>query len=288
MPHLLSPRKGWENERLASYLLSRFSFVAQPSSVADDLGSDFFCTIFDIAKGPSGYDVLRPLNSFAIQVKSSAGEISMDNKIDYLLRLELPFLIGVVSQSPSAMTIYSAELLPLLFSLFGVPAKLSLLPVEQSEIDRSHWYDDLTSDGGGIRLVCPSVATFRTEDDRPTMAPKVDTLHKICIRTHHNIAARVSEEHIYDVDGKGTFQIVSGPGSAMHFRMNFVKRLGEVFKNLDWILQDGQTDPTWQAEFECFDSFYKALRQLDAWSPMPAFVSVPYLALRQKLERRSK
>jgi hypothetical protein len=58
-------------------------------------------------------------------------------------------------------------------------------------------------------------------------------------------------------DGKGTFEIVSGRGSAMHFRMNFVKRLGEVFKNLDWILQDSPTDPKWQAEFECFDSFYK-------------------------------
>ena len=91
MPHLLGPRKGWENERLASYLLSRFSFVAQPSSVADDLGSDFFCTLFEIVNATSGREVLRPLNSLAIQVKSSAGEISMDNKIDYLMRLELPF-----------------------------------------------------------------------------------------------------------------------------------------------------------------------------------------------------
>ena len=42
MPHLLSPRKGWENENLAAYLLSRFSFIVQPSSIADDVGSDFF------------------------------------------------------------------------------------------------------------------------------------------------------------------------------------------------------------------------------------------------------
>ena len=90
MPHLLAPRKGWENERLASYLLSRFGFVAQPSSVLDDLGSDFFCTNFEIVKTTSGRDALRPLNSFAIQVKSSAEEIEMDNKIDYLQRLELP------------------------------------------------------------------------------------------------------------------------------------------------------------------------------------------------------
>src|SRR6266851_1938733 len=96
--HLLAPRKGWENERLASYLLSRFSFVAQPSTIADDLGSDFFCTIFEIVTGTSGRDSLRPLSSFAIQVKSSVEPVPMDNKIDYLQRLELPFFLGVVSQ----------------------------------------------------------------------------------------------------------------------------------------------------------------------------------------------
>jgi hypothetical protein len=109
MAHLLTPRKGWENEKLASYLLSRFSFVAQPTSVADDLGSDFFCTIFEIHDS-SGTDVLVPRSSFAIQVKSSMSEVSMDNKIDYLDRLQMPFFIGVVTQSPGVMRVYSAEL----------------------------------------------------------------------------------------------------------------------------------------------------------------------------------
>src|SRR5882762_2522416 len=104
MAHLLTPRKGWENEKLASYLLSRFSFVAQPTSVADDLGSDFFCTIFEIHDS-SGTDVLVPRSSFAIQVKSSISEVSMDNKIDYLDRLQMPFFIGVVTQSPGVMRV---------------------------------------------------------------------------------------------------------------------------------------------------------------------------------------
>ena len=57
-----------------------------------------------------------PAKLFTIRVKSSTSEVPVDNKIDYLLRLELPFFIGVVRQSPPAMSIYSAELLPLLFS----------------------------------------------------------------------------------------------------------------------------------------------------------------------------
>jgi hypothetical protein len=283
VPHLLSPRKGWENERLASYLLSRFSFVAQPSSIADDLGSDFFCTLFQIMKADSGHDVLRPLNSFAIQVKSSKDAISMDNKIDYLSRLELPFFVGVVDQVSSSMTVYSAELLPLLFSVFGIPDNLSFRLVDQPGIDPNHLFDDLRPTGGGIRLLCPIVSTFHAQDERSTLSAKVGTLHKICVRAHQNIAARASEEHIFEVDGKGTFQIVAGAGSAMHFRMNFAKRLGEVFKNLDWILHDGPMDELWAAEFNCFEVFYKALEKLPGWSPMPTFVSVPYFALRQKV-----
>jgi hypothetical protein len=60
-----------------------------------------------------------------------------------------------------------------------------------------------------------------------------------------------------------------------------------VFSNLDWILQNGPRDATWDAEFGYFDSLYQTLKKLEGWSPMPAFVAAPYLALKQKLEHRS-
>src|SRR5437879_1396174 len=106
MPHLPTFRVGWENERLASYLLSRISFVAHPASVGDDLGSDFFCTIFEVQTS-SGADELIPRSSFAIQVKSSGSQVSVDNKVDYLMRLEMPYFVGVVNQSHARMEIYS-------------------------------------------------------------------------------------------------------------------------------------------------------------------------------------
>jgi hypothetical protein len=64
---LARPSKRMGERETCVVQLSRFSFVAQPSSVADDLGSDFFCTIFEIVKAASGHDHLRPLSSFAIQ-----------------------------------------------------------------------------------------------------------------------------------------------------------------------------------------------------------------------------
>ena len=232
MAHLLAPRKGWENEKLAAYLLSRFSFVAQPTSIADDLGSDFFCTIFQINE-VSGRDALMPRSSFAIQVKSSVSEVSVDNKIDYLGRLEIPFFIGVVSQSPPEMSVYSAELLPLLFSEHGPPTRLWLTPVAMSDFDPNSYYQ--LAGPLEIRLRCPMVLTLSIDDDRSTLAPKVDALLRICTRANSNIASRVSEEHIYDVDGSGRYQIVAGSGSVRFFRLNLVKRLGECFYNLQWI-----------------------------------------------------
>jgi hypothetical protein len=82
MPHLYRPRVGWEGERLAHYLLSRFSFVAQPTTIADDVGSDFYCTIFGILETQP--PMVEPRTSFAIQVKSSGGKIEAHNKIEYL------------------------------------------------------------------------------------------------------------------------------------------------------------------------------------------------------------
>jgi hypothetical protein len=283
MPHLLATRKGWENERLASYLLSRFSFAAQPSSVADDLGSDFFCTLFNIVKLESGHDGLRPLSSFAVQVKSSPDDISMDNKIDYLDKLELPFFVGVARQSPPTMTIYSAEILPYMFSLFGVPDKLTLRLADESGLDANHLCHDLRSEGRGIRVLCPAVVTLNVTDDRSKLAMTVEALHSICVRVNRNIAARTSEEHIYDMDGK-SFQILAGPGSLQHFRMNFLKRLGEVFRNLQLILGDGPTDQDWLEEFHVFDSLYLSLQKLRGYGPpLPNYVSIPYRLLQMKL-----
>lgn len=216
-------------------------------------------------------------------MKISDGKISADNKIDYLMRLELPFFIGIVSQSPAQMEIYSAEFLPILFSDVGQPDSLSLIPVSGLEFDRSNYYERVGL-SNNIRLKCPLVTTLGIGDDRTMLAPKVNTLLGICTRTHNNIATRVNEEHIYQVDDLGTFRIVAGPGSAKFFRMNFLKRLGEVFYNLYFILGQAPPDKHLSAEIKLFQSLYDDLKKLQGWGPsLPTPVSAPYVALQQKL-----
>jgi len=285
MPQLLIPRKGWENENLAAYLLSRVSFIARPTSVADDVGTDFFCTMFKI-ENRDGRDVLMPRSSFAVQVKSSVSEVSMENKIDYLSGLELPFFIGVVSQSPPTIDMYSAEFLPPLFSEFGKPDRLSLVPVSKSDFDPNQYYERL---GNNLRLRCPLATTLTIEEDRSTLEAKVEALLNICTRAHRNIATRLNEEHIYDLDGEGNLKIVAGSGSVNYFRMNFLKRLGEVFYNLEWLVRAGLLNQSVRAEIELFDSLYRKIEGLysSEYGPLPAYVTTPYNILRARLSGQS-
>src|SRR5947209_19236526 len=102
MPHLEKFRIGWENEHLATFLISRISFVANPTKVADDVGTDLFCCLFEITKGE-----LFPRSSFAIQIKSSKDTIDATRQIEYFEKLELPFFVGVVDQKKLRLSIYS-------------------------------------------------------------------------------------------------------------------------------------------------------------------------------------
>lgn len=286
MPHLLTFHKGWENERLAAYLLSRISFVAHPASTGGDSGSDFFCTVFEIEE-VCGKDALLPRNSFGVQVKSAAVDISANNKIGYLMGLELPFFVGVVSQSPPKMEIYSAEFLPILFAEVGEPAKLSLIPVAASKFDPNRYHE--VKDSGEVQLHCPLAVTLEANDDRSALAPKVRTMLRICSRAQRNIATRMSEEHIYLVEGVGgtnSYRIIAGAGSNQYFRENFLKRLGEVFYNFKWILNNRPSEFS-LTEFQKFEALYLELKNEDPYRPGIGFASTPYNTLKEKLGGRS-
>lgn len=267
MPHLLQPRTGWENERLAAYLLSRFSFIAHPASVADDLGSDFFCTIFEV-RPVAGRQALLPRTSFAIQIKTGPTRVAMHNKIGYLNHLEMPFFLGVVSPSPPELRVYSAELLPFLLEHHGIPDQLWLRPVRKCLIEE---YCRRVRPKA-LELRCPLVITLTASDDRAALTPKIDTLLKVCTRARANIATRISQEHLYEVDDTGSPHVLTGTGSARVFRDNFHKRLAEVFCNLAWARKNAPGTFR-QAELSVYESLYKALARL---GPLPQYLVHAY------------
>lgn len=251
---LYTVRTGWEGERLAEYLLSRFSFIAQPTTIADDVGSDFFCTIFDIADTIP--PTVEPRISFAIQVKSNSDKIAFHNKVNYLHNLEIPFFVGVVRQNTADLKIYSAERFPMMTAQFGLREKLWLRPVEEDDLKN---YCDGQSIPDGVILDCYHVCTFSAAEERKDIRPKVEKLLTICERATANIRSRRSEEHIYQLNDEATaFSLFAGIGSVRHFRDNMYKRLAEAFYNFEFLLKT-QPQNFDVAEFRVYEKFYLSL-----------------------------
>lgn len=281
MAHLAVPRKGWENEHLATYLLSQIAFVAHPMTVADDVGSDFFCTLFK--PGPQGRtQMLFPLNSFAIQVKSSRRNVNATNKIEYLHGLEIPYFVGVVKRSPSRMSVYSGEYLPFMFSDVGPPGELRLHLVE-GEVTASDAYDG-TKDGP-CNLKLPLVLTLAENGDPETFSDHGRKLSRLCSRMHHNISSWKLDEYIFICNPPAPEIIFAGPRSVQTFRHNFYLRLAEAFYNMT-ILLNQQPEAFSVPEFKAYERLYKAL--LKCRDDMPSDLGRFYEQLRQLVNKISR
>jgi ligand-binding SRPBCC domain-containing protein len=280
MSHLYTVRSGWEGERLAEYLLSRFCFVAQPTTIADDVGSDFYCTIFELAD--TRPPTIEPRISFAIQVKSNHNTIEFHNKANYLYNLEIPFFIGVVNQARAELMIYAAERFPMMTAQYGLREKLWLRPVEEDDPKR---YCDGETDPHGVILNCYHVSTFSAAEERTDIRPKVEKLLALCRRATANIRSRRSEEHIYQWDDQGTkFSIVAGVGSIQHFRDNIYKRLAEAFYNFEFILNN-QPHNFKLAEFQAYEKFHLTLIA-SYGRPMLGLAHDMYLRLKPVIDQR--
>ena len=261
MSHLNATRKGWQNEHLGLFILSKFAFCANPVTVSDDLGSDFFCCLFE-TRTEKGIEVALPLNSFAIQLKSSPKPFDVSNKIEYLSRLEIPFFVGVVKRLK--LSIYSGEYLPLFFSEKGNPRKLHMQLVNRGRLSLSQRYSEFAP--GKFRLRCPRVVTVRASTSKVEIKKVVRNLNELCARIHGNIATRRTDEHVYAIPGKAAYLIMAGPGSAKVFRRNFYWRLAEVFYNFVWLIerQPKRFDPH---EAEIYIGLFKTLRIYGAEMP---------------------
>jgi hypothetical protein len=234
MAHLFTPRTGWQSEHLGLFILSKFAFCANPVTVSDDLGSDFFCCLFDVQR-IKGQKAVVPLSSFAIQIKSSQGLVDVSNKISYLADLELPFFVGVVDKRRLRLTLYSGEYLPLLFSELGCPTRLCIKPVNRRQVSVGRYYERYGP--SKYRVLFPLVAHIRADVSQASIRRVVRNLRDLCRRVHGNISTRRTDEHIYSIPGPKKYYLMAGPGSVKVFRVNFYKRLAEALYNFEWLLR---------------------------------------------------
>ena len=243
MAHLSKIRRGWENENLARFILSKFSFISQPVTIGDDLGVDFFCTFFERVeemhqkKGrkPRKEVFILPTHSFAIQIKSNRKRFRLTDKLIYLDRLAIPYFIGVVNQNKLSVAIYSGDEIPELFSHIGLPprdvnAKISVDAVFFEE------REDHVQKPRQTHYFIPFyyIGEIQAIDSFTDMKPFLSKFSNICINYHNNIITKMKQEFLFHGAEDSRLNIIAGSGSFQVFRNNFLDRLAEVFCNLAW------------------------------------------------------
>jgi hypothetical protein len=260
---LADTHKGWENEHLATFLLSRIAFLGAPLRVGDDIGTDLFCTLFERQTNAKGARMLLPRSSIAVQVKSSAAQFDVTARLEYLTRLEVPYYVGVVNQEVLTLTLYSARFLPLMLSYRGARYRHALKPV--SELTGG--YREGNEEDGFV-LLCPEVMTLRATDTVDEAASRARVLHDDAAAALAAIASRLNKEYIFEAPG-GAVEIFTGKDSAESFRHSFYKRLAEALLNLAWLLERGQGVS--ENEIEAYLGMCDAL---EASATLPGFAIV--------------
>jgi len=227
--HLASFRTGWQSENLARYILSNFSFIAQPSTVADDIGSDFFCTIFDkIPNGNQNY--LVPKESFAIQIKSDKESFSVEGKTEYLQSLSIPFFVGVINKQKQELDVYSGEYLIPFFVDNPTAAKIEISLCETADCNDFPYSEE--SDVFAVKF--PRLLTIGSNPDSPDFKGKVNDISKACRIISSNITRRSNKEYIFYESFSGNFILVS---NKQFIEESLHNRLIKIRRELSYILK---------------------------------------------------
>lgn len=284
MSNFYTRREGMTvKEQMAHSILSKFSFVAKPSTTLDDVGADFFCTLFKIVDNR-----LIPQNSFAIQIKSNKRSVNITDKIIFLNNLEIPYFVGVVDINSLKLEIYSGESIDHFLSRFGedlperenVKVFIKLLDSNETNFYEIH--------GRRYYLNFPKILEIEANFDYRNSNGELNGLFEICSLIQDNISSRKNTEYLYKVykhEKNGVQQVVvyAGRGSYLTFKGNFFKRLAEVFCNLKWIYQNPNLKFD-QKEFEMYERIYHDLRKCYGSSPYLDFAEGFYEELRSLIE----
>jgi hypothetical protein len=278
MSHLIKFRKGWQSEHLAKFIISKFAFIAEPANISDDLGSDFYCTIFDILdKGQ-----LLPQSSFAIQIKSNSRKIEVTNKLSYLQNLEMPFFIGVVNKKLQKLTIYAGDAIPHFFSLYGNPSTLPIKTQTFIKLTETRDKEILISKDDKeptYQMEFPKALEIDTTYDYERNKSTISTFLSMISIIQKNISANKSHEYLYDLIGFDNVMIYTGSGSVRTYQDNFCKRLAEAFLNLKWLaLNNGEIR---YAEFQIYESTLIQLQKI--YPTIPNYLIYAYKNTKEAL-----
>lgn len=251
---LLSFRKGWQSEHFAKYILSKFSFISEPLNISDDIGSDFYCTVFKIKKHQKK-NYLLPKNSFAIQIKSNKRQFDITNKMDYFKTLEIPFFVGVADKTNLKLLIYSGEEIVDYFAHdYGIYDKIKIKVFDS--IQAKDAFTQLKDNTFILRF--PKVIDIDINFDYENESNILDNMFKVCDLIYKNISVRENngimfEHYIGNQFEKLYTEIICNKYSFENYNENFLNRLCEAIFNLSWACDSQRFD---QNEFEIYKKIF--------------------------------
>lgn len=237
MGHLKSCRDWRQAEHLAKFLLWKFCFTSEPSTVADDSWVDLFCNIFHI-RTIRKTKQLFPTTPFAIQLKSHMTEnkfLVKDNKA--LNGLKIPYFIGKVDVKKSKVTLYWWEGIKHFYHLKGENIKekvyikcVNVLPINENNLK----FFESESNKWEYTIFFEKIIEIEINFDYEKWEnkEKIKEFEKYCNILQNSIAS--IQNHQYRLEcSKWNPTLISWRVSYQHFRDNFTKRLSEVFGNLE-------------------------------------------------------
>ncbi len=264
MAHKKNPRKGRQYENIAREILYEFCFLAQPVSIGDDIGVDFFCTLFEPKQIGSDADLI-PRTSFWIQIKGKtpARTIDLTSILPMLRVLQAPFFIGMVDGRRRKLEIFSGHyLLPLFVHKGAVNIKkLRAKPCEEEVVfGLCDYFQEIAA--GRYVLYFPKVTELSADPDDSNLVQARERVQRSCAGMLENIGSIILEEHtLQDHNGRHLF-VFSGVGSLQSFERNFFKRLGEVFFNLQNAYRFADLQQQAALHFGLYERVYLALESL--------------------------
>ncbi len=267
MPQLHKMRQGWQSENLARFILYKFSFVSEPSKIADDIGVDFFCTFFIKAVRSRGDWDLLPTSSFAIQVKSDKRSFSLTKHLQYLSRFEIPFFVGVASKKDLSLTVYSGEYLRHFLALFGPEDPVTHIShVLKVKLCDRLTFDPMTGwwskdEKGKFTLMFPRVVEIGARSSQDELNQCVLELRNVSESIRNNVASTINHRFMLEIYGTNHRIPYMGPGSLPYFETNFADGLIEVFLNLGHLFGYSDLRSVILQLFPTYEAIYNEFRQ---------------------------
>lgn len=247
-------KKGWQEEHLAKYILWKFCFVSEPSTVADDAWTDLFCTIFEKIN-----DSLFPKNTFAIQIKSNKRKIKIKNN-NYFINLEIPYLVWVIKDNK--LEIYWWEGITHFFRRVANPSEVETWIVLKDENYLDNLYSPQTNGNGKYDLYFNKITELSYDFDYERDYEKIEKITQYCSVLQRNISSVVNHEYLlfrYWTNNNlhQEVNVLRWPASIQYFERNFINRLIEVFYNIERQYHNNYTIA--KINFETYKKIYKSL-----------------------------